>query len=750
MMDGSKAAWLIRVRDSDLRCYVPPFYVLSVREWALHREHCLTQIQRQFRGCLVAVRSSRANECAGTFAQAGRYRSFGAISSSSAEALRVAIASVLHSYGDPSDDDQVLIQAWVGESIAVIGATSSSATPYPNTACISYRVGSETHAITAGWTNVQRFWLASDARPNADWPSAVRRSYALLAWVEAALKLKAVELEIAVDRRGRLRLLQVTPSTRPVSVVSTVRLRKLAARAAAHYQVRAKPREAELGRATIFGLMPDWNPAELMGEHPRALAASIFDALVARRAWREARIGLGYRRSAIHPLVAFIAGRPYVDVRASLNSLLPGSLDAEIVRPVIDASIEKLRRQPSLHDRIETELQPTCMGFADEWRHQLVDAGLSAAARSTWRGALLAMEAIWAMRQSYASSVSAMSDALVAIKRSILFAGDDLRALIKCLDQIEKTIAQPFAADARLAFVARFQLTSLARAGGLTTSRLNEFFHSISVLESPAGIAANASGTQRPSTFDIRVLPMASKALEMRRVVNPMTPTPRERRSIHGLLSHAGIAADSDAWLTLAQQRIELREHTKYLLSDALSCWFSALARCGAERGLSTDDLSHLSVSSLQNHHDATSLLRRADRARALHDHEHAIRMPILISHRRDFVASTDSSLRPTFFGCGRVSGRVQVIDRFTERGSIAPGTIVLISAADPGFDWIFEHQIAALVTCFGGPHSHMAIRCNEISLPCVLGCGETTYQALANARCISIDLEQRHLLIDT
>jgi glutamine kinase len=746
---ASKATWLKRFKASGLSRYVPPFAVLTVSHWFADPQDCIKRVQTQFRGRLVAVRSSRAQECAGVAAQAGRYRSVGAVDPSELQMLRGAISAVVRSYGEPRVADEILIQDWIGDAIATIGASSSSATPYPKTACVSHRLGSETHAITAGWTNVQRYWLADGHSPVAHWPSAVRRAFALLSHIEITLGIAAFELEIAVDSRGRLRLLQLSPSTQSAPALSFSQRRRGIARLLWQYDQAARPRSGELGSATVLGLMPDWNPAELIGEHPRALAASVFQGLIAKRAWREARVGLGYRDAPTHPLIAFIAGRPYVDVRASLNSLLPGSLAPSLALPVINTSLEKLRLQPSLHDRIETELQPTCTGFADEWRQQLRLAGLNASAQRQWHKSLLMLDTRWNERPSGADSLGKLVTAAAQIKRSIAVTGTDPGALVGCLVDIESALARVFAADARLAFVARFQLASLARAGAISVSRLNEIFGSTTVLHSPLGINAKAHGAQRPSTFDIRVPPLRSSNSPSNHARKTMTFSASERRAVNALLQTQEIVIGADAWLARAQGRIEQREQGKYLLAEALSNWLGAVAHWGSTLGFTTDDLSHLSLAALQKHRGAPQAARIIARNRALHEAQRAIRLPILITRRRDVYASTDSALRPTFSGSGRVTGRVQVIDRFTIRRTIAAGTIVVSRAADPGFDWIFEQPIAALVTCFGGPHSHMAIRCGETLLPCVLGCGETTYQALLGAQCISIDLEQRHLVID-
>ena len=50
---------------------------------------------------------------------------------------------------------------------------------------------------------------------------------------------------------------------------------------------------------------------------------------------------------------------------------------------------------------------------------------------------------------------------------------------------------------------------------------------------------------------------------------------------------------------------------------------------------------------------------------------------------------------------------------------------IVVIENADPGYDWIFSHNISGLVTKFGGANSHMAIRCSELNIPAAIGAGK-------------------------
>ena len=757
----SKASWLALARDSLLGGYVPRFDVITVADWTSRRSECLTRVQQQFAGAQLAVRSSKYNECAGVPGHAGRYRSLGPVDPGNRAALSRAVKAVFESYGGLHESDEVMLQVWVGDATATIGVTSADATAFAGTRTLSYFVGNATNAITAGWTNVHRFWLTANTIASKHWPSSVRRAFALLAQLESTLKRSALELEIAVDNRGRLRLLQVTPSTRPATHPCTRESMHSAERrwinTEREFDQRAQARDGELGRKPLFGLMPDWNTAELLGEHPRPLAASLFDALIAKSAWRRARINLGYRRSAVHPLLAFIAGRPYVDVRASLNSLIPKGLSDAALRRVIEAGINKLGQQPDLHDRVETDLFPTCIGFANEWTSQLSEAGLSTTDQRLWRAALIAMETRWQQFSAHANvsdeTAKRAHDTLIATCIDTANAEDLLRAI----GLIRDGFALSFAMHARLAFVARFQLASLVRVGAVSQKRLDHLLGCVSVVNSIDGLHARDAGLLRPATFDVRVAPISGELAPANLLNAPRTAvggarisfTTQEHRAVSTLLKPLMLNDDANAWLQMAVRRIELRELCKYRLSVAVSSWLSALTNWGARLNLNVEDLSFLTVKSVTGKRDPDGLHQLLARSKTRYEEEASIKMPLLVASRADIRASSEPALRPTFLGRGRVSAPLCVIDRHTAARKIAVGTVVLIRAADPGFDWIFAYPFAALVTCYGGPHSHMAIRCDELNVPCVLGCGETVYNALHGATRVSIDFDLAHLSVN-
>jgi len=72
----------------------------------------------------------------------------------------------------------------------------------------------------------------------------------------------------------------------------------------------------------------------------------------------------------------------------------------------------------------------------------------------------------------------------------------------------------------------------------------------------------------------------------------------------------------------------------------------------------------------------------------------------------------------------------------------------VLIENADPGYDWIFTKKPIGLITKYGGVASHMAIRCFEVGLPAVIGCGEIMFEKLHSANRVMLDCKNQQIII--
>ena len=71
------------------------------------------------------------------------------------------------------------------------------------------------------------------------------------------------------------------------------------------------------GNDPIFGLMPDWNPAEMIGYQPNMLSYSIYKEIITDNSWSLARAKMGYKY-VNKPLMYSFSGKPFIDTRLSL------------------------------------------------------------------------------------------------------------------------------------------------------------------------------------------------------------------------------------------------------------------------------------------------------------------------------------------------------------------------------------------------------------------------------------------------
>ena len=91
-----------------------------------------------------------------------------------------------------------------------------------------------------------------------------------------------------------------------------------------------------LGEKTILGVMPDWNPAEMIGIRPKPLALSLYRELITDSIWAYQRHNYGYRNLRSFPLMLSFFGLPYIDVRLSFNSFIPADLDDTLAEKLVN------------------------------------------------------------------------------------------------------------------------------------------------------------------------------------------------------------------------------------------------------------------------------------------------------------------------------------------------------------------------------------------------------------------------------
>ena len=131
-------------------------------------------------------------------------------------------------------------------------------------------------------------------------------------------------------------------------------------------------------------------------------------------------------------------------------------------------------------------------------------------------------------------------------------------------------------------------------------------------------------------------------------------------------------------------------------------------------------------------------LKKRIEDRKQNHSITRLIELPGLIQQDSDFYCFERIASQPNFITGKVVEAQIQLI--VSGKQVELSGKLVLIPQADPGYDWLFGHGIAGLITQYGGANSHMAIRAAEIGLPAAIGVGDKLYEKIAAMNRVELD----------
>lgn len=780
---GTKAETLAALPRTLSTCRLPASLWFTVGEWRKEPFLQLVRIREAFGDRSLAVRSSALIEDSGHDSHAGAFTSVLGVGKDDSTRT-AAIEKVALSYaGNPRD--QVLVQPMV-ERVAVAGVMTtrslSDGGPYYE---ISYDDHSGLTDTITGGIGANKSVVIHRAAPD----EAVA-SPRVLRWLRMARELERVCGDVPLD---------IEFAEQDDEVVVLLQVRRIAAQRQWDPRVAPQvnallpdleravlelsgPREGLLGRRSIFGEMPDWNPAEIIGTSPRPLAASLYRHLVTDAVWREARAEMGYRHPVGVPLMVLLAGRPYIDVRASFNSFIPADLDERLATSLTEAWLERLASHPELHDKVEFEVAQTSLDFSFATNlAQRYPGLLSTAETARWRDSLARLTNAAMDLGPGGSLARALSHAQLLKARQLARSDAGMLKGLAALDQVATLLSEaitlgtrPFAVAARHAFIADALLRSAVARGALSAERLQAFRRSLqtvagelsrdvrAVLRGELGRGAFMAtyGHLRPGTYEVlsarydrREDLFSGVDLPATAPPEPFSLTSPESEALSVLLVESGLNARPAALLEYAGRAVVAREWVKFIFTRNLSDAMEVAATWAAEQGLSREELSQIPLERLLDQRAAPLLAnRRATMAELASANEAAarvtrgLRLNYLLRDERDMRVVPLHRSAPNFVTARRLEARTVYLDAQASTSPDLFGAIVCIENADPGYDWIFLRGIAGLVTRFGGANSHMAIRCAEFGLPAAIGCGEQTFERCVQAGRVELDCAERRV----
>ncbi len=740
-----------------------PSFVFTVREWQQNAQRVLDDLlKNNWASQEMVVRSSAIAEDTLNESNAGKFESYLNVKAAD---LSSAIEDVIKSYGDcASVEDQVLIQPHL-QDVCISGVVF---TADPNTGgfyyVLNYQEGNDTAAVTSGKTDNVKTTIIHKNSP-------VKK----MGWMKSLCDLcnelenlfchPYLDIEFAVDSKGVLYLLQVRPLI--VNITHNVSFEDQS-EVLQHIESKVKqhssPHPYLHGKKTVFGIMPDWNPAEIIGVKPKSLALSLYKDLITDNIWAYQRDNYGYKNLRSFPLLIDFFGKPYIDVRVSFNSFLPKEINDDLANRLIEFYIQKLINKPELHDKVEFDIVYSCYTFdLAEKLEELKDFGFSNddcqiildSLRSLSNKIINRHHGLWK------EDLEKIEKLKLRHQRLLESDLDPIARAYWLLEDCKRYGTLPFAGLARAGFIAVQILNSMVEVGALSIEQKFSFLNNLDTISSKIKkdlLSLDKSsflskyGHLRPGTYDI-----ASPRYDEEPDLyfdwhNIQKGSCEETPEFHLTLSQMGVIEnllkdhclehDVLGLFSFLKVAIEGREYAKFVFTKNLSDALSLINKLGELHGFTPEEMAYVDINTIKDFYSSGNnikekILCSIARGKKSHQITKSLTLPTLITNPDEVWQFDFQEAKPNFITQKNVTA--SVVSDLSNKENLE-GKLVFILNADPGYDWIFTHNIAGFITAYGGVNSHMAIRAGELGLPAVVGAGDVLFQKWSKAKLISLN----------
>lgn len=740
-------------------------FVFTVLDWKEEKEELISKIKENFFPSKIVVRSSALNEDAAESSMAGSFHSELDVDCNDSKKIENAVNKVISSYNKKKSDymiNQILVQPHTKNVVmsgVVFTRSIEKSAPYY---IINYddKTGS-TDSVTKGLEDktikISRF-CKQDA-----YPERFRKLMLSIKEIESIIPNLSLDVEFAVDKNGNITIFQVRPlaTTSKLDNKNDENTKKRILELKNRFIQLSRRKTHLAGAENCFGDMPDWNPAEIIGDNPNYLDYSLYDYIITDSAWHQARTSQGYTNVDPAKLVVLFGNKPYVDVRATFNSFTPASISSKLREKLVEYYMNKLKNNPELQDKVEFEILFTCYDLTfDKKSKELIDAGISKNDVQHLKQSLLGLTNKL-LKNSERSIKDDMDDVfgMEKLRHDVnLMVNSSMRSPKILLKEAKRLLEDcrtngtvQFSRLARLAFIGNIILKSLVKEEVIDKNFYDDYLNSINTVAKKMsndfnlfssgkitkGDFLKLYGHLRPGTYDItserydKNFRLLSKSAGLKDANTIKTKFDVEKR-LHGKISEVLKLnkLEIGELFDFIKSAIEARESSKFEFTKSLSDAIELIAEAGKALGFSRNEMAQLDVNSLFEHMDDAEIAKQLKQViesrlkeRKLNE---CILLPPIIFSEMDFDIVSYYSTRPNFITQKVVEGNLVSIshNKYNENTSLS-GKIVLLESGDPGYDWIFTKGPIGLITKYGGVASHMAIRSAEFGLAAAIGCGD-------------------------
>ncbi|MDD5146004.1 MAG: PEP-utilizing enzyme [Candidatus Pacebacteria bacterium] len=771
---GTKAETLERLRGKIKSAVVDELFIFTVGDWKEKKDKIISSIKSIFGDGPVIIRSSALTEDSLESSNAGRFKSESNVSTKP-NLLIKSIERVIVSYEDSNKSNQVFIQAFISNvdmSGVIFTRDINTFSPYIT---INYDdTSGKTDTVTSGNGRNSKTQVIFRGKKIAFKDKKINQVFNAAMELEKFFGMDALDIEF-LYKDGVAHILQVRPLTiKNKKIPETKKIADVLEKVFIRIKELSLPRSDLCGDGNLYGIMPDWNPAEMIGIKPRPLTLSLYKELITDNIWAYQRDNYGYKALRSFPLMVSLAGHPYIDVRVDFNSFIPKVLRNDLSEKLVNFYLNKLKSMPRSHDKVEFDIVYSCYTLdLPERIKELYKNGFSESEVDEIKSSLL----------SLTNNIIKEDGLYKADFKKVLILEERLNQLLSLdlisIDKIYWLIEDckrygtlPFAGIARAAFIAVQFLDSLVSLNIISSQEKNLFLNSLHTVVNQLSVDIGKLsrkeisieeflgkyGHLRPGTYDILSesydeninkyfdLNSSVKSKKIKNI-SPYRFSDKQIKKINQLLREQNISINAEQFLVFIKEVIEGREYAKFIFTKSVSKILKIIKMYGDTLGFSTDDMSYVEITTLTKLYPTVILPDEREilsneiaRNKKIQELCKYIKLPYLICNPSDVFSFYLDEIEPNFITINQVIGEVSIINVFKNKQFDLKGKIAFIESADPGYDWIFSHGIKGLVTAYGGANSHMAIRSAELNIPAVIGCGHLMFDKWKNAKKLEID----------
>ncbi|MBD1139681.1 hypothetical protein IDH15_00195 [Pelagibacterales bacterium SAG-MED38] len=741
---------------------IPRF--ITFYSYKYNQDKIFNLIKKKLYGNKLIIRSSCFGEDSSQSSLAGKFLSISNVSKNKFD-IDKSIKKVITSYKNfKSNKNQVIVQEYI-HSIKLSGVVTTrdlnTGSPY---ICINFYEGNSSDVVTSGKQNTKTiFYLQNFIKIEN---KIVKKINNLINELKVKFPNQEMDIEFLFDKNYKLYLLQV----RRLNIKKSLFENKYYDKAL--FKLKRKIEKLQLrhhnllGSTSYYGVMPDWNPAEIIGIKPKPLALSLYQELITNSVWAENRDELGYRNLKSNRLMTTFLGTPFIDLRVDFNSWIPKNINTKLAEKLVNFYLKMFKKNKTSHDKIEFDIVFTCYtNNVSKKLKRLLNYGFKKDEIKSLENSLkLINKNTVNSQKKFIEQVTTLEEKISAIRKSNMYYIDKIYWLI---EDCKNYGTRAFAGLARSGFVAVDILNSFVQTNIISEEEKLLFFENIDTVSTEIlrdSLKLNKKkfiqkhGHLRPNTYEITSLNYSEgyelfiKKKNLNKIIKKNKQfffNKVQKYKINKFIKNSGLFMNFNEFIDFLIKSIQYREKSKYYFTKSINTIFEILESLGNRHKISIEKLSYLKIHKIiEMYYDLSIsdvkkiLINDINYNLKEYRFNSTVLLPDTIYKSTDVFYFKRDKTVINFVTNKKISSKIKQVKDYKKLN--LKDSIVCIESADPGYDFIFSHKIKGLITMYGGANSHMSIRCMELGVPAAIGVGKLKFDEVVKSKFVTLDCENK------